>query len=404
MNFRIKKLYMSDSIKNLLTRGVEEIHVREHLESALKAGRKLRVKHGIDPTGANLHLGHAATLWKLREFQDLGHQVVIIIGDYTAQIGDPTDKLTKRPFLSEKQVAENMKSYQDQLGKILDAPHVEFRYNSEWYSKLSIRELDELAELFTVQQMVSRRNFQERWDQEQEISLRELHYPLYQGYDSVAVRSDIEVGGSDQLFNLLAGRKIQEAYHQMPQDAMTTQMLLGLDGEKMSKTFGNVVNITDTAQDMYGKLMALHDELIPDYFWLVGRVSSEKVQSVKQALKKGVNPRDLKMELARLVTAMYHGVEAAEAAEAYFVKTFQKKEIPPEMPTCTLDPKPYTLVDLLVATKIAPSKAEGRRLILQGGVKIDGVIKKDPDEVIKLSPSGLVLQKGKRVFVRVLSQ
>ena len=389
-------------IGDLLTRGVEGIHVREHLESALKAGRPLRVKHGIDPTGAKLHLGHAATLWKLREFQNLGHQVVIIIGDYTAQIGDPSDKLSKRPFLSEAQVAENMKSYQEQLGKILDLGKVEFRYNSEWLTRLSMRQLDELADIFTVQQMTERRNFHERIQKGEEISLRELHYPLYQGYDSVVVKADVEIGGTDQLFNLLAGRKIQEAYGQAPQDVMATSMLIGLDGDKMSKTAGNTVNIADTAQDMYGKIMSLRDELISDYFWLVGRVSQDKVEHVKKVLAEGANPRDIKMELARKVVALYHGNESAQSAEEYFVKTFQEKEIPTEMPLFKLGVESLELVEILVQTKIASSKSEARRLITQGGITIDGEEKKDPTEVISLPAQGAVLQKGKRVFLRVL--
>ncbi len=393
---------MTNDIQDLLARGVEEIHVQEHLESALTAGRKLRVKHGIDPTGAKLHLGHAATLWKLREFQDLGHQVVIIIGDYTAQIGDPSDKLAKRPFLSEEAVKENMKSYQEQLGKILDLAKVEFRFNSEWLTKLSMRQLDELADIFTIQQMIERRNFHERIEKGEEISLRELHYPLYQGYDSVAVQADVEVGGTDQLFNLLAGRKIQDAYGQAAQDVMTTSMLLGLDGNKMSKTAGNTINILDMAQDMYGKVMSLRDALIPDYFFLVARADAQKVEDVKKSLAQGTNPRDIKMELAREVVALYHGKDEAAKAEEYFVSTFQEKEIPSDIPVCQLSVVSSHLVDLLVQTKLAPSKAEARRLIEQGGIKIDGRTMKDFEEVISLPVQGFVLQKGKREFRRVL--
>jgi tyrosyl-tRNA synthetase len=393
---------MQHTIQDLLTRGVEEVHVREHLETALKSGRKLRVKHGIDPTGAKLHLGHAATLWKLREFQNLGHQIVIIIGDYTAQIGDPSDKLAKRPFLSETQVKENMATYQKQLGLILDVSKVEFHYNSEWLGALSLRKLDELAELFTVQQMISRRNFQERWDKEQEISLRELHYPLYEGYDSVMVKADVEVGGSDQLFNLLAGRKIQEAYNQPPQDIITTQMIVGLNGSKMSKTAGNTVNLLDTSEDMYGKIMSSRDELIPEYYLLCARAPRQEVTKVERMLKAWINPRDLKMKLARDIVSLYHGKEAAFKAEECFVRTFQKKEVPEEVASCRLPVAKCTLADLLIQTKIAPSKAEARRLIKQSGIKINGGVKNNPEEIILLQEEGTLLQKGKRQFLKIV--
>ncbi len=392
----------NDAFQDLLTRGVEKIHVREHLEAALKAGKKLRVKHGIDPTGAKLHLGHAATLWKLREFQDLGHQVVIIIGDYTAQIGDPSDKLQKRPFLTQEQIKENMKTYKEQIGKILDIQKIEWHYNSEWLEKLSLIEFSRLADLMSVQQVLHRRNFAERWARNEEITARELHYPLYQGYDSVIVRADVEIGGNDQLFNLLVGRKIQESYGQAPQDVITTTMLIGLDGEKMSKSSGNIINLLDQPQDMYGKIMSLRDEIIPDYFWLVARTPQEKADNVKKALRDGVNPRDLKMELAHAVVTMYHSTDAAVAAQDYFVKIFQEKEIPEELTTYNLQLTTYSLADLLVETKLAPSKSEARRLIVQGGVKINGVVKKDPTEIISFPPRGLVLQKGKREFVRVV--
>src|SRR3989338_4360881 len=272
-------------IEELLTRGVEEIHVMDSLKKKLLAGKPLRIKHGIDPTGEKIHLGRAATLWKVREFQDLGHKVILIVGDYTAQIGDPSDKLSKRPFLSAKQVEKNMAHYRKQIGKILDLKKVEWRYNSEWIGKLTPREIDELAEHFTVGQMLARRNFKERWERQEDISIREFHYPLYQGYDSVMVKADVEVGGSDQLFNLLAGRKIQEYFDQPAQDILTTKMLLGLDGRKMSTSWGNVITIVDEPSDMYGKIMSMNDKLIPEYALLCARLSVQAVYNIEKELK-----------------------------------------------------------------------------------------------------------------------
>jgi tyrosyl-tRNA synthetase len=390
------------NVQELLTKGVEEVIVREHLEKALTEGRTLRIKHGIDPTGPKLHLGHAVILWKLREFQKLGHQVVIIIGGYTAQIGDPSDKLHKRPFLTEKQVKGNMASYKDQLGKILNLAEVEFRNNSEWLKKLTLRELDGLAELFSFQQMVERRNFKERFKKGEEISLREFHYPLYQGFDSVKVKADVEIGGSDQLFNLLAGRKIQEAYGQKPQDIITMNMLFGLDGQKMSKTAGNTVSIDDGPDDMFGKLMSLRDELIPDYALLCARKSSADVEQIKKQLQGGANPRDLKMEVAETIVALYHGKALAKKAAAEFTRVFQKKELPENLTKVFVSGDTYTLLELLLETKIASSKGEARRLIAQGGIKIDGKVKTDSNQ-LAIPKQGITLQKGKHVFVKVLS-
>lgn len=388
-------------IEELLTRGVEDIHVRENLEKKLRSGKQLRVKFGIDPTGEKIHLGRAATLWKVREFQDLGHKVILIVGDYTAQIGDPSDKLSKRPFLSAQQVKQSMAHYKEQIGKIIDLTKVEWRYNSEWIAKLSPREMDELAEHFTVGQMLARRNFKERWEKKEDISIREFHYALYQGYDSVVVKADVEIGGFDQLFNVMAGRKIQEAYGQAPQDILTGKMLLGLDGRKMSTSWGNVITIVDAPADMYGKLMSMNDELIPDYALLCVRMSAKGVEKIKQELKQGVNPRDIKMKVARAVVALYHGEAAAKKAEQEFVKMFQKHETPSEVTGVRLQVSEIGIVELLVKAKLAASKSEARRVIEQGGVQMDGKVVRDPNTEIKLSKEGVLLQKGKRHFVRV---
>lgn len=392
-----------EKIKDLLTRGVEEVIEREHLEKRLRSGEKLRIKHGIDPTGPKIHIGRASTLWKLRVFQDLGHQIVLIIGDYTAQIGDPSDKLAKRPFLSSEQVKENMKTYEKQLSLILDMKKVEVHKNSEWLSKLSPRELDGLADLFSVQQMIARRNFKERWERGEEISIRELHYPLYQGYDSVAVKADLEIGGSDQLFNLLAGRKIQEAYGQPPQDILTTKMILGLDGRKMSTTWGNVINITEEPNEMYGKIMSMRDDLMIDYFVLCTRLPMSEIRKIEKELKAGANPRDIKMRLAREIVTLYHSPVEAKMAEENFVKIFQKKEAPSEVKCLKLKVKSLNIIDLLVETKLASSKSEARRLIEQGGIKVNGEVIKDPKAGVVIAEEGLLIQKGKRHFIRVKS-
>jgi len=260
-------LKTKDQIKILLERNVVDVVDRESLEKKLK-NKKLRIKLGIDPTGANLHLGRAIALRKLKNFQDLGHQIVLIIGDFTSLIGDASDKESRRPKLTKEQIGENMKNYRSQIGKILDVEKTEFRYNSEWLGKLNFEELLQLASLFTVQQLINRRNFKERFDGGNPIGFEEFMYPLMQGYDSVAVSADLELGGTDQLFNLMAGRKAQEFFGQPPQDIMTLEMLEGLDGRKMSTSYGNVINLTDEPDDMFGKVMSLKDELLIKYFLL----------------------------------------------------------------------------------------------------------------------------------------
>ncbi|MFA5050814.1 MAG: tyrosine--tRNA ligase [Patescibacteria group bacterium] len=390
----------SQKIKNSLTRNVEQIIDSKHLENQLMAGKKLRIKHGVDPTGPKYHLGRAITLWKLKEFQDLGHKIILILGDYTAQIGDPSDKLNKRPFLSEKQVNENLKNYQIQISKILDPKKIEWHRNSKWLAKLTPRQLDELADLFSVQQMITRRNFKQRWDNEEEISIRELHYPLYQGYDSVAIKADLEIGGTDQLFNLLAGRKIQEAYGQKPQDIMTLKMLEGLDGDKMSTTRGNVVNISDAPGEQYGKIMSMRDGLILKYFELCTILSQEEIEMVKRGLDGGVNPRESKSKLAYEIVKLYHGEKAARIAEDEFNKIFQKRELPENMPIFKAKKEKYKLIDILAEAKFAASKGEARRLIEQGAVEIDGAIIKDWNSEMKLK-NKMVIKVGKRRFIKI---
>ena len=400
---------IATTFQQLLTRGVEEIHVKEHLEKALAGKKKLRVKHGIDPTGPLIHIGRAATQWKLREFQELGHQLVIIIGDYTAQIGDPSDKLPKRPFLTKKDIDTNLKGYKQQIGKIIDLDAVEWHYNSEWLADLTPRELDELAELFTVQQMLARRNFKDRFEKGEEISLREMHYPLYQGYDSVMIKADVEVGGSDQLFNMLAGRKIQEKMSQAPQDVLTTEMIDGLDGRKMSTSWGNVINILDEANDMYGKVMSMTDEMMPKYAKLVARMGEQELKEWGLLAKK--EPKKSKMWIARDVVNLYHGKSAGQKAEEEFENIHKQKGLPSDIPVLRYDADP-SIIDVLVDSKLVSSRSEAARVLKENGVKAifpDGkhafeVSPLQPYNMIELSLGEVVIQKGKRGFVRVLKK
>jgi len=391
----------SRKIEELLARGVEDVIVKEHLEQALKSGKQLRVKFGIDPTGPKIHLGRSIPLRKLKAFQELGHQIVLIIGDFTATIGDPSDKLSKRPTLTKEHVQENMRNYAKQLGKILDMGKVELRYNSEWLEKLSLKDINELADCFSIQQMAARRNFKDRIDKGEDVSMREMLYPLMQGYDSVVVKSDVEVGGFDQLFNVMAGRAIQKQYGQPEQDILTTQMLEGTDGRKMSTSWGNVITIIDEPNDMFGKIMAIKDELILKYFWLCTNVLQDELDDYQKAFEKGANPRDIKIELGKKIVALYHSKEEAENAAAEFEKVFSKKELPENIAEHKISANPISLADLLVESDIAKSKGEAKRLVEQGGVEIAGVVEKDWGKLIEFK-GGEVVQAGKRKFIKII--
>jgi len=392
----------SQKIKEILERGTEDVIEKDHLEKSLKSGKQLRVKFGIDPTGPKIHLGRAVPLRKLKAFQDLGHQIVLIVGDFTATIGDPSDKLSKRLMLTKEDVKKNMKSYKDQLGKILDMKKVELCYNSEWLGKLNLEKIADLAESFSLQQMEQRRNFKERIDRGEDVSLRELLYPLMQGYDSVVVKADVEVGGFDQLFNLKAGRIIQKHYGQPEQDILTTKMIDGADGRKMSTSWGNVINIVDEPNEMFGKIMSMKDELILSYFWLCADISKEEYNGFEKRLKQGDNPRNIKMELGKRIVGLYHSKKEAEEAAQEFEKVFSKKEMPTEMPEHRISADKIALVDLLVQTKLASSKGEARRLIAQGGVRVDQEVAKDIAAVLPILDKGVILQCGKRHFVKIV--
>lgn len=398
----------TDEIHELLTRNVEDVVVRAELEKKLKSGKKLKVKFGIDPTGSKLHIGHAIPYWKLRKFQELGHEVIVLIGDYTATIGDASDKESERQQLTTDQVKANMKSYLDQIGKIIDLKKAKVYYNSEALSKLSFLDVLELASQFTVAQMTERDNFAKRLKAGKPVGLQEVLYPLMQGYDSVALKADVELGGSEQLFNMMAGRILQKHFKQEPQSVMTFELLVGADGKKMSKTQPNCVFLEDEPVEMYGKLMTINDELIPHYFRLATDVPLEQVEALEKAMAGIVyedeglgtfagatNPRDAKASLARTIVARYHGETAAEEAEATWNKQFREGNKPDQIETVSV--KKGLVIDV-VANAFELSKSEVRRLMSQGGVKIDEQVVKYHEA--KISKDCLV-QVGKRRYKQV---
>jgi tyrosyl-tRNA synthetase len=390
-----------DKINHLLNRNTEVVFDKNHLKKALFSRKKLRVKFGIDPTGGKIHIGRAVVLRKLKEFQDLGHKIVLIIGDFTAQIGDPSDKLAKRPFLTEKEIKANMKNYLPQLGKILNISQCEIHYNSLWLKKLNFKDICALADIFTVNQMLERRNFAQRFKEKKEISLREFLYPLMQGYDSVVVKADVELGGYDQLFNLHAGRKIQEFFGQKPQDIMTTQMLLGLDGRKMSTSWGNVINIDDSPDEQYGKIMSMRDEMIEDYFYLVTDLDDAEIKKIMREIKVNkINPRDAKKIIAFNLVSFYWGKNKAIEAQEKFEKLFSKKEIPQNIPVLKIKKTDLTAEEAVFLTGALKSKNEVKRLIIQGGFDINNQKILNPKEIINLK-SGDIIKIGKYRFFKV---
>lgn len=398
-----------DKIFSILEKGVEDIINKEDLQNNLENGTQLRIKFGIDPTGPKIHLGRAIPLRKLREFQNLGHQIVLIIGDFTAQIGDASDKSEKRPMLTRAHIDENLKDYKSQIGKILDLNKTEFVYNNDWLSKLTFNEVVKLAECFTVQQMLARRNFKDRFEAGKEISLREFMYPIMQGYDSVEVKADVEIGGFDQLFNLKAGRILQEYFGQKKQNILTCEMLEGTNNEKMSTSQGNVINIIDEPNDMFGKIMSMKDDLILKYFKLCTDVSQEEIKQAEEfLLDKNNNPRDLKIRLAKSIVSIYHDEQLAAKAEKNFVETFQKKGIPDDLLEIkiTEDFKDLDLSDILLNNNLISSKSEWKRLVDSKSIK--EIIKNDDsiteekaltDYKVKAFPG--IFKLGKKKFIKI---
>lgn len=383
---------------DLLTRGVAEIIDKDHLETVLHSGRKLRVKFGIDPTAPDLHLGHTVPLRKLRQFQDAGHKAVLIIGDFTARIGDPSGRDKTRPQLSEKEIKINFKTYLKQAGKILDMKKIEIRYNSEWFKNDGKLVLGLMANM-SMERVMERDDFQKRIRAGQEVTMMEALYPILQGYDSVAVRADLEIGGNDQKFNLLMGRRLQRKYGQPEQDVVTLPLLEGTDGvQKMSKSLGNYIGLAEKPEIMFGKIMSAPDELILKYAELLTDLPLDKMRAFVQK-----DPRGAKMELARTLAEMYHGKSAGKKAEEEFIRVVSKKEIPQKVSSFKFRVSSINLIDLLAETKLAASKSEARRLIQQGGVKINGEKQVNPGRAVDLSKE-ILLQVGKVKYLKVRGQ
>lgn len=387
--------YGDEDLKKAMT-----AELRERLIQAQKEGRPLRVYCGYDPTSTDLHLGHTITMRKLRQFQDLGHEVTFLIGSYTALVGDPSDKNKARPILTQEQVAANGKTYADQAFRVLDPAKTKIRENGEWLSKLTLVDLIRLGQNFTVQQFLARENFANRLEKGEPIFLHETFYALMQGYDAAAMETDIQVGGTDQLFNIIvAGRKLQEALGQKPLVGVICGILPGTDGmQRMSKSMGNIVPITSTADDMYGKVMSVPDAAMNKYYRLVTRFSPHEIDEIEKAVAAGtMHPRDAKMKLAREITSIFYGDVAADASQENFVKMFQQKEIPDEMPEYHLKAD-ETVLDVILAAGMAESKSKARGLIDQKGVRLDGETLERGDVPF---PHPGVLQVGKRRFLRV---
>ena len=381
---------------DLLTRGVVEVIEQEHLTARLAKGEKLRVKFGIDPTAPDLHLGHTVPLRKLRKFQDAGHQAVLIIGDFTARIGDPTGRSEERKPLTEKQVKANLKEYLKQAGKILNIKKLEVQNNSKWFLKEGVAPILELARAGSIQQVLHRADFKKRLEEGHDITMLEMMYPLFQGYDSVKVTADLEIGGTDQKFNLLMGRRVQRHFGFSEQDILTLPLLEGTDGvKKMSKSSGNYIGVSEEPKAMFGKVMSIPDDLTAKYTELLTDLNISEMESLVAS-----NPRSAKMKLAKEIVKMYHDEKSAIAAEEEFVRVVSNKEAPTEIESLKLKVKSLALVDLLMETKMAVSKSEARRLIEQGGVKINEEKQSDPMKVIELSKE-VLLQVGKRKFLKI---
>ncbi len=392
------------AIDHLLSLGVADVIVREDLKKKLMSGKKLRIKLGIDPTGFDLHLGHMVVVHKLREFQELGHQIVLLFGNFTGQIGDPTGKNETRKQRSQEELEKNAQGYMDQVSHVLDVTKVEVRWNAEWLAPLNFSDVVLLASQFTVAQMLERDMFQERIKHDQPISLHEFMYPLMQGYDSVALEADVELGGTDQTFNLLAGRTLQKAYGQEPQNILTVPILVGTDGTmKMGKTTGNYIGVAEKPEDIFGKTMSIPDEQIPIYLELAGRMDRDEIAEFKARLAGGENPRNIKMELGHAIVEIYHGEKAAQAAEEHFKTVHQRREVPDEIEEVTMPGEKWNIVDLISELGLAATKSDARRLVEGGGVKWEGEKVEDIKMEMTLTKNGALLQVGKRNFRRVKS-
>ncbi len=380
-----------------------EAELRQRLTASVATGRPLRVYCGYDPTSPDLHLGHTITMRKLRQFQDLGHEVIFVVGTFTGLVGDPSDKDAARRQQTSEEVAEKARTYTDQVFRILDPARTQVKYNGDWLSKLTFTDVIQLASNFTVQQFLAREKFAERYATGQAIWLHEFFYALMQGYDAVALNTDVQLGGSEQLFNLMAGRKLMETFGLRPQIALTFPILVGTDGHlRMSKSTGNYIGIAEPPEDIYGKIMSIPDSAMRNYADLVTSWHPSHIEHLFGDLATGkLHPRDLKMALAREITGLFHPPDVVTAAEQHFVRTIQQKELPKDMPSLAVQAND-TVVDLLERAGFAPSRSQAKRDIQGGGVRLDGQVVTDPHHHPSPGPDGSVLQKGKRHFVRLL--
>lgn len=391
-----------EKIDNILTRGVVDVIQKEELVKKLKAGKQLRIKLGIDPSGADLHIGHMVVIKKLKEFQDLGHQIILLFGNFTGQIGDPTGKMETRKAKTKEQLEENAKKYLKQASFFLDVDKIEVRWNADWLEKLNFADVVQLASTFTVSQMMERDMFQERHAKNMPISVHEFFYPLMQGYDSVALEADLELGGTDQTFNMLAGRTIQKAYGKPQQDILTVPILEGIDGvKKMGKSEDNYIAVDDEPKEMFGKIMSIPDELITKYFELATNVPLDEIKKIEKAIKGGENPMIYKKLVAKEIIKIYHDEKAADMAEEQFKKVFSENKLPDDIEVRTIKTDKINIIELMSSNDLASSKSEARRLIEQGAVKINEEKIDDVDMQVDLTNETLI-QVGKRKFLKVV--
>ncbi|OGT35492.1 MAG: tyrosine--tRNA ligase [Gammaproteobacteria bacterium RIFCSPHIGHO2_12_FULL_37_14] len=395
-----------DDVMSIIRRGSEEILVEEELIKRLQKGKPLRIKAGFDPTAPDLHLGHTVLLNKMRQFQDLGHEVLFLIGDFTGMIGDPSGKNETRPPLTREQINENAQTYQKQVFKILDPQQTKIMFNSQWMDKLHAVDLIKLAATSTVARMLERDDFHNRYTSGQAIAIHEFLYPLIQGYDSVAMQADIELGGTDQKFNLLMGRELQKHYGQDPQIIITLPLLPGLDGiRKMSKSLGNYIGIAESADQIFGKIMSISDETMWLYFELISCRSLADIQKLRDDVAAGMNPRDVKFLLAEEVVAQFHDIEQAKLAHTHFISQFQQGKLPENIleVTISVGTEGMAIANVMKMAGLVESTSEAIRLLQQGGVRIDG--EKVPDRSLRLMPKkSVIIQVGKRRFAKIFSE
>ncbi len=389
-------------IDDILNRGTVEVLVKKELQKKLLSGKKLNIKFGIDPSGKDLHIGHMVPIRKLQQFQELGHNIQLLFGNFTGQIGDPTGKNQTRAVKTQEELETNAKHYLDQVKKILDINKIQVVWNADWLRKLNFADIIKLASNFTVSQMMERDMFQDRVKKDEPISVHEFMYPLMQGYDSVALKADVEIGGTDQTFNLLAGRTLQKAYDQKPQDIITVPILEGLDGKiKMGKTTKNYIGVNEPPNEMFGKVMSIPDQLIVRYFELATTVPRKEIEAISHDLENGKNPRNLKITLSKKIVEIYYDSKTADNAEKEFIQIFSKKQLPSQIEIKKLATRNINVVELLSTTGLTSSKNEARRLINGGGVKVDNEKIESPDIILSLEKEKLI-QVGKRKFLKII--